>query len=277
MSLTMFRAQWGPLTLCFAIAFGATVSAADQASSTPWNANGGPGVSTLATSADAGRFSYVLFWRDNDVATQKFNTAIQEATTQMSSPVSVVSAQVTDSRNADLVELFGADRAPLPLLIAIAPNGAVTKAWVNHVEANQLQEGIVSNGTAACLKAMQEQKLSLICVCNSQTTHSSKIRNAAKAFLADERFGAATVVIEIDPADQRERAFLGSLQVNPTISDATMLLVSPAGQMIGSFDGTATAAQVVAKIEAAQQSCCPGGVCGPEGCCPGGVCPPQEK
>jgi len=277
MSLTMFRTPWGPLTLCFAIAIGAAVNAADQVPANPWNANGGPGLSALAASADAGRFSYVLFWRDNDVATQKLNAAIQEATTQMNSPVSIVSAQVTDSRDADLVELFGADRAPLPLLIAIAPNGAVTKAWVNNAEADQLQEGIVSHATAACLKAMQDQKLSLVCVCNNQTTHSNDIRNAAQALQADKRFGAATVVIEIDPADQRERDFLGSLQVSPTTSNATLLLVSPAGQMIGSFEGAVTPAQVVAKIEAAQQSCCPGGVCGPEGCCPGGVCPPQQK
>ena len=188
----------------------------------------------------------------------------------MKTPVSVVSVRVTEPREAETVKVFGVDRAPLPLIAAVAPNGAVTKAWPLKATPKQLMEGLVSNGTAACLKAMQEQKLSLVCIHNSKTAHSDAVRQAAAGFQADERFGAATKVIEINPADSREHAFLTSLKVSPKTRDAVTVLLSPAGQPIAKFAGTVTTSQLVAKIETAQQGCCPGGKCGPGGCCPGG-------
>ena len=165
--------------------------------------------------------------------------------------------------------------APLPLIAAVAPNGAVTKAWPLKATPDQLAEGLVSSGTAACLKAMQEQKLSLVCVYHSASSQRDAVLQAAAGLEADERFGAATKVIEIDPMDDREHAFLGRLKVSPETHDAVAVLVSPAGQPLGTFTGAVTTSQIVARIEAAQQSCCPDGKCGPGGCCPNGECGPN--
>ena len=128
MSYWMSRTKFGALASCVAVTLCAAVRA-DQQPKNPWNANGSPGLSALAAAADEGRFTYVLFWRDNDDATQRMNAVLQQATAQMKSPVSVVSVRVTEPREAETVKVFGVDRAPLPLIAAVAPNGAVTKAW----------------------------------------------------------------------------------------------------------------------------------------------------
>ena len=74
MSYCMLRARLGSLALCVAVAFCAMVRA-DPPPKNPWNANGSPGLNALAAAADKGRFAYVLFWRDNDEATQRMNAA----------------------------------------------------------------------------------------------------------------------------------------------------------------------------------------------------------
>ena len=142
----------------------------------------------------------------------------------MEVPVNVVSVCVTEPSEAETVKVFGVDRAPMPLIAAVAPNGAVTKAWPLKATPKQLMEGLVSNGTAACMKAMQEQKLSLVCIHNTETAHSDAVQQAAAGFQADERFGAATEVIEINPADEREHTFLTSLKVSPKTRDAVAVL-----------------------------------------------------
>ena len=274
MSCRMPRARIGSWALLIAVAI-CVVVRADQRRKNPWNANGSPGLKALAAAADGGRFAYVLFWRDNDEATQRMDAVMQQATAQMKSPVTTVSVRVTEPSEAETVKVFGVDRAPLPLIAAVAPNGAITKAWPLKAIPNQLMEGLVSDGTAACLKAMQDQKISLVCVHNETMTHRDAVQQAAAGFQADERFGPATEVIEINPADAREHAFLASLKISPQTREAVAVLVSPAGQPIGTFAGAVTTSQLVAKIEAAQQGCCPGGKCGPGGCCPGGQCGPE--
>jgi hypothetical protein len=271
-----FHAGALAVALFAALTISESVSAEDRAES-PWNAKGSPGLGALAAAADAGRFTYVLFWRDNDEATQRMNAVLQQAPSQLKSDVATLSIRVSDPREVEAVEIFGVDRAPLPLIAAVAPNGAVTKAWPLKATPEQLADGLVSRGAAACLKAMQEQKLSLICVLNQQTAHSAAVRLAASGFQADERFAAATRIIEIDPADASERTFLTSLKISPKTPDAVAVLVSPTGQPVGMFSGAVTTAEIVAKLKTAQQGCCPGGKCGPGGCCPGGQCGPQKK
>ncbi|WP_166823358.1 hypothetical protein [Thalassoroseus pseudoceratinae] len=276
MANRFFNGKVRILVICIVHAMYAGVHANHKAEDSQ-GASGSPALSMLATSAEEGCFTYVLFWRNNDDATQRMGTNLQQATSRMKLRVNTVSVRVTDPHELETVKRFDVERAPLPLIIAVAPNGAVTKAWFLKASREQLHEGLVSAGTAACLKAMQQKKLSLICVYNSVTAHRDSLKQAAIGIKADRRFGAATEVIEIDPADVREHAFLASLQVKPNSNEAVAVLVSPAGHPIGKMTGAVTATQLIKTIEAAMQGCCPGGTCGPEGGCPGGQCPPQRK
>ncbi|MFG0287911.1 MAG: hypothetical protein ACF8CQ_07050 [Rhodopirellula sp. JB044] len=276
----MLHLKIGSLAVCIAVMFSA-LAQADQQPTHPWKASNSPGLAALSSAAEMRQFSYVLFWRDDNDATQRMNAVLSETKSHSDVPINTIRVQVTEPAESETVEVFGVQRAPLPLIVAVAPNGAVTKAWPLKATAEQLRAGIVSEGTASCLKAMQAQKLSLICVSNQQTPHHNEVQLAANGFLADQRFGAATEVITIDPADQREQAFLTSLKISPTSHDSAMVLISPAGQPIAKFTGAVTSAELIAKVESAQQGCCPGGQCGPNGqcgpgqCCPGGQCPPQ--
>jgi len=240
-----------------------------------WDANASPGLAALQAAAEQGQYAFVFFWKDNSEPTQRMYQTLNAGTAKMTG-VHVVGVAVMDAREQKTVAAFGADRAPLPLIAAVAPNGAVTKAWPLQIREEQLQEGIVSEATARCMKALQDQKLVLLCVYNAKMPHSASSVQAAVGFKADPRFAAAAEIVTLDPTDAREAAFLRTLQVNPRTPDAVTVLLAPPGRPLAQFAGTVTTQEIVAKVTSAQSGCCPGGKCGPGGCGPGGQCGPAK-
>jgi hypothetical protein len=224
----------------------------------------------LATASEQGRYAFVLFWKENDEATQRMQGLMQSALESLKQRADAVSVCVADPSERATVEVFGVERAPLPLVVAVAPNGAITRAWPLQLRAEQLGEGVVSRGAAECMKGLQDRKLVLLCVQNASTGHNLASTRAAEGFRTDARFAAASQVVTLDPADPNESTFLRDLEVNPQTTDAVTILLAPPGQPIARFVGAVSTDEIVAKITAAQSSCCPGGQCGPEGCCPGG-------
>ena len=251
-------------------------SASATGTANPWPMDRSPGLAALAASAEQGRYAFVFFWKENNEATQRMQGVLQSAMAKMKHRADAVNVCAADSNERATVEAFGVDRAPMPLVVAVAPNGAITKAWPLQLRADQLPEGIVSQGTSACIKGLQDRKLVLLCVQNTSTGHNLASTQAAEGFRADARFAAATEVITLDPADPNESIFMRDLEVSPQTTDAVTILLAPPGQPIARFVGAVSTDEIVAKVTAAQSGCCPGGQCGPEGCCPGGNCGPAK-
>jgi len=242
----------------------------------PWPSDRSPGLAVLASASEQGRYAFVFFWKENNEATQRMQGVFQSAMAPMSARADAVNVCVADPREQATVKTFGVDRAPLPLVVAVAPNGAITKAWPLQFRAEQLSEGIVSRCTAQCIKGLQDRKLVLVCVQNASTGHSLAAWQAAEGFKADSRFAAATEIVLLDPADPIESAFMSDLQISPQTADAVTILLAPPGTTVARFVGAVSTDEIVAKVTSAQSGCCPGGQCGPEGCCPGGNCGPAK-
>ena len=176
-----------------------------------------------------------------------------------------IGVNVTDPNEKLVVDKFGVSRAPMPLVVALAPNGAITKGFPVKFDENQLREGFVSPCTAKCLKCLQDRKLVLLCVQNEKTQFTQAAMSAAQNFKADARYAKATEIVALNPEDQAEAAFLQDLKVDPRTSQAVTVVLAPPGQPVASFVGAVTKDQIVAKVQAGP---CAGGKCGPGGCCP---------
>jgi hypothetical protein len=168
----------------------------------------------------------------------------------------------TDPAEKGLIDRYGLSRAPLPLGLALAPNGAVTGAFALKLTEKDVAGAFVSPGAAACLKAVQARKLVLLCV---QASESAKLPAGVRDFKADANYGPATEVVTLRADDPHEAAFLQALQVKPAGATVTVFLAPP-GRQLGTFHGAVTKPQLVEKLNAASQ-CCPGGKYGPGGCC----------
>jgi hypothetical protein len=157
----------------------------------------------------------------------------------------------------------------MPLVLAVAPCGAITKAFTKAFDENQLRAAFVSPCTQRCLKALQDRKLVLACVVDQPVSQAqAAIPKGVEEFKADAKFGSATEVVLVNARDRSEAAFLKDFQVSQQSAMPVVVFLAPPGAMIGKFDGTTTKQEFIAKLAAAQSNPCAGGKCGPGGCCP---------
>ena len=101
----------------------------------------------------------------------------------------------------------------------------------------------------------------LICVQNDKTQFNQEAMQGVEAFRADPRYGKATEVVMLNPADNAEQHFLTDLQVDPRTTTAVTLLVTPPGAPVARFAGAVTKEQITAKVKEAESGCGAGCSC----------------
>lgn len=228
-----------------------------------------PGIAAMERAAASRKFAMVFFWKQKDSRTDNAWGAVQPAVARLSQWAEVVPVQVTDPAEKALVDRYGADRAPMPMVLAIAPCGAVTGALTGEFDEAKIRATLVSPCTQLCLKALQDRKLVLVCVTDRTEPNGAVILpQGVQDFKADVRFASATEVVLLDSNDQGEAGFLKQLQVDPRTPRPLTVFLAPPGSVIGQFNGRATKEHFVAKLAAAQSNPCAGGKCGPNGCGP---------
>ena len=226
------------------------------------------GLAAIDSAARGGKHLFVFFWKENDDQSRNMYGVFQSAMNKWSESADSVGVQITDPNERPIVDKFDLSRAPMPMVLALAPNGAVTKGFPIKFDENQLRDGFVSPCTAKCLKALQDRKLVLLCVQNERTQFTQVAMSAAQSFKADARFASSTEVIVVDPEDRAEAALLQDLQVDARTPQAVTVLLAPPGQPIAKFAGAVTKDQIVAKVASAKSGPCANGQCGPGGCGP---------
>ena len=214
------------------------------------------------------KYLFVFFWKANDQQSQKMYGVFQSTMKKWAKSVDSVGVQITDPREEPVVEKFGVSRAPMPLVVALAPNGAITKGFPVKFDESQLRQAFVSPCTARCLKALQERKLVLLCVQNRKTQFSRLAMQGVRSFKADARFAKATEIVALNPDDRSEAAFLNDLKVDPRTPTAVTFILAPPGGSIARFAGPVSKDQIVAKVSSAKSGPCADGQCGPNGCAP---------
>jgi len=226
------------------------------------------GMAAIQRAAAADKYLFVFFWKEKSQQTDAMWNAFQPAMSKVADRAESVAINVSDPAEKTMVVKFGIDRSPLPLVLALAPNGAITKGFPLKFDEKQLSQAFVSPGTARCLKALQARKLVLLCVqSRSPQIRQVSLQQGVADFAADAQFAGATEVITLDSADPAEASFLQDLQVPRTAGQTTVFLAPP-GSVVAKFSGPVTKEQLVAKLQEAQSNPCAGGKCGPGGCGP---------
>jgi hypothetical protein len=255
--------------LAIAIAILAVSTTAITAQEQAAEANQSQGQAVIDRAAAAHKYVFLFCWKDKNPQTDKAWGVVQPAVANMADSAEVASVQITDPAEKKIVEKYGLTRAPMPLVLAIAPCGAITKAFTKTFDENQLRTAFVSSCTQLCLKALQDRKLVLACVVDQANPQDQvAIPKCVEEFKADAKYGSATEIVLVNARDQGEAAFLRDFQVSPQMQKPVVVFLAPPGAMIGKFDGNTTKQELVAKLVSAQSNPCAGGKCGPGGCGP---------
>lgn len=223
-----------------------------------------PGQAAVAAAARDGKYLFVVFHKEEDAATRAVRQALDGALAKHGGRATSVTVRVTDPAEKPLVDQFGVSRSPMPLVLALAPNGAVTGGFPLKLTDKDVAGAFVSPGQAACLGAVQSRKLVLLCVLPAGG--KAELPAGVREFKADARYGPATEVVSLRANDPAEADFLKALRVSAATEAPVTALIAPPGRLLGTFPGAVTRQQLVERITS-PQGCCPGGKCGPGGCC----------
>jgi hypothetical protein len=220
-----------------------------------------PGAAAIQKAAKDNKYLFIFFWREDTQHSRVMRGVLQAAMKKLAERAESVEIQVADAAEAPIVARYDVSRSPMPLVLAIAPNGAVTKALAGQFTEDQLKQAFVSPCTAECMKGLQERKLVLLCVRQQPPPGKpTPLPQNVRDFTADEQYAKTSKVVVLNLGDAAETDFLKSLQVDPqTITPVTVMMAPPAA-VIGSYTDDVTKDQLIAKLKAAQS-----GGCGP-GC-----------
>jgi hypothetical protein len=141
----------------------------------------------------------------------------------------------------------------MPLVIAVSPCGAVTKYFTGPINEKELRTAFVSPGMQLCLKALQSDKLVLVCIMDQLDPKKPEaIPKGVADFKADEKFGPAVEILKIDAKDKNETSFLKDFKIDPKLKKPLVVFLCPPNTVIWQFGPTVTKEQIVAKLAAAQ-------------------------
>jgi len=249
------------LSLAVMLGFGLTTDA-KAASPTEGSApSASRATAALKTAAKHDKYLFIFFFDKEDAQTSTMKAVFQKAMAKMTDRADSMTINVMDPAEKPIVDKFRARGAPMPLVLAIAPTGAATKAFRKKFAEAQLQQAFVTPCTAKCMRAIQYRHSILLCVQNGKTQFNKEAMEGAKAFKADPKYTKGTEIIMLNPADKAEQRFLKDLQVDPKTTRAVTVLVMPPGAPVARFTGAVTKDDITDAVTAAQSSCGPGCNC----------------
>lgn len=222
----------------------------------------GPAAAAIAEAAQADKYLFIFFYRDRDQATQTAREGFEGAARKYAGRALSATVDVTNKSDRELVARYGLDRSPMPLVLALAPNGAVTKSFTGDLAAADWETAFVSPSAQKSLKALQDRKLVFICIQNGQTQHNDEAMQGVKDFTATAQYAGTTEVIALDPADPAETHFLETLKVEPATAEATTVLMAPPGKIVGTYTGATAKDTFIAATKCAAKGCDPKSGCG---------------
>ncbi len=243
------------------ISFPAAADAPVQARQAPPNR----GLEAITKAAKANRHLFIFFFRQKDAETQALGPVLDSAVASLGPRAESISIPITDPAEAGIVAKFGVSDAPMPLVLVLAPNGAVTASFPGNFTKEQLLGGIGTPAMAQLLGALQQGKLVFLCVQNGKTHLNTEAMSGVFAFKADQRYAAATEVLTLDLGIPQESPFLAKLGLNAPVDEALTVFLAPPGTIIGSFKGATDKNQLIATLTKASKGCCAGG-CQPGQC-----------
>jgi hypothetical protein len=249
------------LSLAISLALGMAVDTMAQPPADGAAPTASRAAAALADAAKQNKYLFIFFYQYDDSNTQTMKDVFDAAMKKMSDRAEGIAVNIDDPGEKSLVTKYTVRGAPMPVVLAIAPNGAPTQAFPRKFDEAQLQKAFVSPCTAKCMKAIWQRRSILLCVQNANTASNDEAMKGVKAFKDDPRYTKGTEIIMLDPADQAEQGFLKELQIDAATTKAVTVLIVPPGAPVARLAGALTKKQIETAVEEAKSSCPPGCNC----------------
>lgn len=201
-------------------------------------ANLSPGEQALSTSARKGQYVFILFSKDDDAATQAMQQTVVNTLEKQTQVATWIKIRVNDPAEKELIRRFDAGRSPMPTVMALAPNGAITGVYPLQVEPQAIENSILTPQYAEMVKGLQNQKIALVCLMPSA---GGSVPKGVIDFENDPHFKGRTQRVMARADDPAEARFFERMKVSRELSQPAVIFFAPPGAYLGTFDATVTA------------------------------------
>lgn len=199
------------------------------------------------------KFTFLLFVREQNANSERITNELRTALAEHAERAQWRTVQTSDPRNAQVIQQYQLSRAPMPLVLCVAPNGAVTGVMPGRVTAKQVEASLVTPTMTRCMKSLQAGKIAVVHV---KPDPSQSLPAGAAGFVSDPSFKDRTVVESFLLSDPAEARFLRDMEIDPaSASGAEVVVIAPPGALVGKFSATATAGDIAARLHAAGKCC----------------------
>jgi hypothetical protein len=209
----------------------------------------------LDRSAKDARFTFIVFTKGDSPAYRTMLDTVKSGVSARPENTTFTTADANAAGEQSLVEKLGIARAPMPLTVAIAPNGAVTGIFAKTVKSENLSASIVPPTMMRCMKLLQDQKLVFVCLTHEKS-ESAPAPMGVQMLSVDPQFKNRVELVSMFVDDPAEARFIDQMRVKPAdISAPTAVLIAPPGVLVGHYGVKSTREEIAAAIHKAGQCC----------------------
>lgn len=224
-----------------------------QKSDAPGSAN-----KAISQAQENGKFLVMLFYERKDNSFQEMQKTVQAFSKTSVKAIIIYEVLTTDSKESDVIHKYGINRAPLPVVLVFAPNGAITGGFPQKVTNQQLSNCMVPKLIMNILISVQSGKVALVLLQNKNTKFNTEVTNVANEFSKDARVLGYVDIIKHDPSDGDIKEFLTQCKIECTTKEAATVLIVPPNKIGGVFSGKITKDTLIAGLASCSGSgCCP--------------------
>ncbi|MGD0090147.1 MAG: hypothetical protein ABSE73_09520 [Planctomycetota bacterium] len=207
------------------------------------------GAAAVQQTAAANKHLYIFYYSKEDEMTQTARKSLEAVMAKMGDAAQWVAVQKDDPAEKALAEKLQLQTFPTPLILALAPNGAVTMVGsAVDMPEEKLRSAIAGPCEQKCLKTVQDKKVALLCAYDKNVTAEDPTVKVVSDFQAAN--AKRVVVIRVDPSDPAEARFLKQLGIDSK-SSLTTIMLAPPKVLLGKFNGPVAKTSLVEALKSA--------------------------
>jgi len=224
--------------------------------------NAASGLKSFEASWKADHYVLAFFYSEmNDIVKEK-KAGFETMAAGLKDKADVHFVDIKDPKQSDVVTLYKVDRAPMPIVLVVAPNGAITGGFPRDFTEESIQNAIVGPLTTQCLKAIQDGKFVFVCVQGDDAKANASAMKGVTDFKNDILYNTQTEVVIFKGTGPSEQRMMKSLGFDEKSAEPMTAFLAPPGAIIGKFTGATDKGTLIAALTSRQK--------GGGGCCPGG-------
>ncbi|MDD5528615.1 MAG: hypothetical protein PHX21_01135 [bacterium] len=206
------------------------------------------------------KYLFLVFYKQDDQKSEKMKQVVAQVERELSGKANFTRIDISNPNAQATIQKYGIDRAPIPITLVMAPNGAVVTGFPDTVNNDLLRNAFVSPKTTEIIKSVQDRKLAYLYIANRGMKYYKANLDLLKETAKVDLQGAANI-IEVDPKSEEESSLLKQCGVDASTKEATVLILN-CGSVVGNLTGKFVKQILLSRT----MSGCSGGSCG------GGTC-----